>query len=217
MGFLLGDIVFNFDIVINEGDINFYEWIGDNWVIFFFYLADYILVCMIELGYIVKLKDEFVKCNVKVIVLFVDSVEDYNGWIKDIEEMQNVFMNFLIIVDVDCMVVGLYQMIYLNVDLKVIVCLVYVIDLNKKICVIFIYLLSVGCNFDEVLCLFDSFQLIDEYKVVMLVNWIDGDDVIVVLLIFDVEVDMFFLAGYNKIKLYLWVMKQFNKVFELVE
>lgn len=67
--------------------IKFYEWFGNSWGVLFFYLVDYMLVCMIEFGLILKLKGEFEKCNVKVIVLLVDGVELYKGWINDINEM----------------------------------------------------------------------------------------------------------------------------------
>lgn len=110
---------------------------------------------MIELGCIVVFKEEFVKCNVKVIVLSVDLIEDYMKWFSDIEEMQNVKMNFFIIVDFDKKVVVVYDMIYLEVDQKFIVCLVFVIDFNKKICLMLIYLLLIGWNFYEILCVID--------------------------------------------------------------
>lgn len=103
----------------------------------------------------VKFKFEFDKCNVKVIVLLVDGVEVYNQWIKDIEEIQQIVVGFFIVVDVDKKVVGLYDMIYLNQFEMVIVCLFFVIDLKKKVCFIIIYLMSIGCNFDEVLCVID--------------------------------------------------------------
>ena len=217
MGLLLGDTAPNFDIATNEGDINFHEWIGDNWVIFFSHPADYTPVCTTELGYTAKLKDEFAKRNAKAIALSVDSVDDHNGWIKDIEETQNVSMNFPIIADVDRTVAGLYQMIHPNADPKVTVRSVYVIDPNKKIRATFTYPPSAGRNFDEVLRLLDSLQLTDEFKVATPVNWTDGDDVIVVPSISDEEADKLFPAGYNRIKPYLRVTKQPNKVSESAE
>lgn len=54
---------------------------------FFFYFVDFILVCIIELGVVVRLKLEFDKCGVKVIVLSVDDVEFYKGWVGDINEI----------------------------------------------------------------------------------------------------------------------------------
>lgn len=51
------------------------------------------------------------------------------------------------------------------------VCNVFVIGLDKKIKLIFVYLMMMGCNFDEVLCVIDLLQLIVNYKVLMLVQW----------------------------------------------
>ena len=211
MGLLLGDTAPNFDIETSEGPINFHEWIGDNWVIFFSPPADYTPVCTTELGFTAKLKDEFAKCNAKAIALSVDSVEDHKGWIKDIEETQNVAMNFPIIADTERKVSELYSMIHPNADPKLTVRSVYVIDPNKKIRATFTYPPSAGRNFNEVLRLLDSLQLTDGYKVATPVNWEDGQDVIVVPSISDEEADKLFPAGYNKIKPYLRVTKQPNK------
>ena len=211
MGLLLGDTAPNFDIETSEGPINFHEWIGDNWVIFFSPPADYTPVCTTELGFTAKLKDEFAKRNAKAIALSVDSVEDHKGWIKDIEETQNVAMNFPIIADTERKVSELYSMIHPNADPKLTVRSVYVIDPNKKIRATFTYPPSAGRNFNEVLRLLDSLQLTDGYKVATPVNWEDGQDVIVVPSISDEEADKLFPAGYNKIKPYLRVTKQPNK------
>lgn len=87
MSLLFGDIVFDFEVDIMEGCIWFYDWIGDDWVVFFLYFVDFILVCMIEFGYMVKFKDKLVECGVKVLVILVDMVEVYMKWIEDIEDM----------------------------------------------------------------------------------------------------------------------------------
>lgn len=163
------------------------------------------------------MKDEFANRGAKAIALSVDSVEDHKGWIKDIEETQNVRMNFPIIADTDRKVSELYSMIHPNADPKLTVRSVYIIDPNKKIRATFTYPPSAGRNFNEVLRLIDSLQLTDGYKVATPVNWADGDDVIVVPSISDAEADKLFPAGYNKIKPYLRVTKQPNKVDEPAE
>lgn len=211
MGLLLGDVAPNFDAETNEGKINFHDWIGDNWVVFFSHPADYTPVCTTELGYTAKLKDEFAKRNVKAIALSIDSVEDHKGWIKDIEETQNTKVNFPIIADTDKKVSELYSMIHPKADPKVTVRSVYVIDPNKKIRATFTYPPSAGRNFNEILRLIDSLQLTDGYKVATPVNWESGEDVIVVPSISDEEADKLFPKGYKKIKPYLRVTPQPNK------
>jgi alkyl hydroperoxide reductase subunit AhpC len=211
MGLLLGDTAPNFDVETTDGPINFHDWIGDNWVIFFSHPADFTPVCTTELGFTAKLKDEFAKRNAKAIALSVDSADDHKAWIGDIEETQGVKMNFPIIADTERKVSELYSMIHPNADPKVTVRSVYIIDPNKKIRATFTYPPSAGRNFNEVLRLLDSLQLTDGYKVATPVNWEDGQDVIVVPSISDEEADKLFPAGYNKIKPYLRVTKQPNK------
>ncbi|MHA6287313.1 peroxiredoxin [Maricaulis sp. CAU 1757] len=212
MGLLIGETAPNFDADTNEGRINFHDWIGDDWVVFFSHPADYTPVCTTELGYTAKLKDEFAKRGAKAIALSIDSVEDHKGWIKDIEETQNVKMNFPIIADTDKSVSDKYSMIHPEADAKVTVRSVYIIDSNKKIRAMITYPPSCGRNFNEVLRVIDSLQLTDKHKVATPVNWEDGDDVIVVPTLSDADADKLFPAGYKKIKPYLRVTPQPNKV-----
>ena len=211
MALLLGDVAPDFEAETTEGKIKFHDWIGDDWVVFFSHPADYTPVCTTELGYTAKLKDEFAKRGAKAIALSVDPVEDHKGWVKDIEETQNVKMNFPIIADESREVSSLYYMIHPNADPKVTVRAVYIIDPNKKIRATFTYPPSAGRSFNEVLRLLDSLQLTDGYKVATPVNWQDGDDVIVVPSLSDADADKLFPKGYNKIKPYLRTTPQPNK------
>ncbi|XBQ15044.1 MAG: peroxiredoxin [Oceanicaulis sp.] len=211
MALLLGDVAPDFEAETTEGKIKFHEWIGEDWVIFFSHPADFTPVCTTELGYTAKLKDEFAKRGAKAIALSVDPVEDHKKWIGDIEETQNVSMNFPIIADESREVSALYYMIHPNADPKVTVRAVYIIDPKKKIRATFTYPPSAGRNFDEVLRLLDSLQLTDGYKVATPVNWRDGEDVIVVPSLSDEDADKLFPKGYTKIKPYLRTTPQPNK------
>ncbi|MGJ3232945.1 MAG: peroxiredoxin [Oceanicaulis sp.] len=211
MALLLGDVAPDFEAETTEGKIKFHDWIGDDWVIFFSHPADFTPVCTTELGYTAKLKDEFKKRGAKAIALSVDPVEDHKKWIGDIEETQNVKMNFPIIADESRDVSALYYMIHPNADPKVTVRAVYIIDPNKKIRATFTYPPSAGRNFNEVLRLLDSLQLTDGYKVATPVNWEDGEDVIVVPSLSDDDADKLFPKGYKKIKPYLRTTPQPNK------
>lgn len=214
MGLLLGDTAPNFDAVTNEGTINFHDWIGDNWVVFFSHPADYTPVCTTELGYTAKLKDKLAQRHAKAIALSIDSLEDHLGWIRDIEETQGIKMNFPIIADEDKAVAGLYSMIHPNADPKVTIRSVFVIDPDKKIRATFTYPPSAGRNFNEILRLIDSLQLTDNYKVATPVNWQAGEDVIIVPTLSDTDADKLFPAGYRKVKPYLRITPQPDKVKE---
>lgn len=128
----LGDTAPNFEQESSEGQINFYDYLGDHWGILFSHPADYTPVCTTELGYTAKLKDEFEKRNVKAIALSVDDVESHHGWIKDINETQNTTVNFPIIADKDRQVSELYGFIHPNASETATVRSLVIIDPNKK-------------------------------------------------------------------------------------
>mgnify|MGYP005992816025 CR=1 FL=1 len=211
MSLLLGDTAPDFEANTTQGKVNFHEWIGDDWVVFFSHPADFTPVCTTELGYTAKLKDTLAKRNAKAIVVSVDTVEQHNEWIKDIDETQGSHVDFPIIADTDKKVATLYNMIHPKADPKVTVRAVYVIDPNKKIRASIIYPPSAGRNFDEIVRLIDSLQLTDNYKVATPVNWQQGDDVIIVPSVSDEDADKMFPKGYTKVKPYLRTTPQPNK------
>ncbi|MCB0729053.1 MAG: peroxiredoxin [Ignavibacteriae bacterium] len=207
----LGDTAPNFSAKTTEGDIMFHEWLGDSWGVLFSHPADFTPVCTTELGMVAKLKDEFDKRNVKVIGLSVDPLSDHAEWIKDINETQNVSMNFPMIADDDKYVSSLYDMIHPNADDKLTVRSVFVIGPDKKVKLTLTYPASTGRNFFEILRAIDSLQLTSTHNVATPVNWTDGDDCIIVNSISDEDAVKRFPKGFIKIKPYLRVTPQPNK------
>src|ERR1700687_435975 len=110
----LGDTAPDFTAETTEGRLSLHEYLGDSWGILFSHPADYTPVCTTELGRTAALKDEFAKRGVKVLALSVDPVDKHIGWIKDINETQNVTVEFPIIADEDRKVSGLYEFIHPN-------------------------------------------------------------------------------------------------------
>ncbi len=212
MALRLGDTVPNFTQASSEGEINFYEWAGDSWVVLFSHPADFTPVCTTELGAVAKLKPEFDKRNVKVLALSVDDVESHKGWIGDINETQNTTVNYPILADPDKKVSDLYDMIHPNSLNNLTVRSVFIIDSQKKLRLTFTYPASTGRNFDEILRVIDSLQLTDNYSVATPVNWTDGGDCVIVPSLKDPEVlKEKFPKGYEEIKPYLRMTPQPNK------
>ena len=85
----LGDIAPDFSADTTEGKIQFHQWIGNSWCVFFSHPKDFTPVCTTELGEVARKMPEFKKRGVKVIALSVDPLESHKGWIKDINETQN--------------------------------------------------------------------------------------------------------------------------------
>ncbi|MGD1908085.1 MAG: peroxiredoxin [Leptolyngbyaceae cyanobacterium] len=207
----LGDTVPDFKQQSSEGEISFYDWAGDSWVVFFSHPADYTPVCTTELGEVAKLKGAFAERNAKVIALSVDGTASHQGWIGDINETQNTTVNYPIIADEDQSVANLYGMIHPNANAKVTVRTVFVIDPNRKLRLTITYPPSTGRNFQEILRVLDSLQLTDNYSVATPVNWQDGEDVVVSPAIATDAAKEKFPKGVTEIKPYLRMTPQPNK------
>ncbi|MDJ0516781.1 MAG: peroxiredoxin [Trichodesmium sp. MO_231.B1] len=212
MALRLGDEVPNFTQASSEGEINFYDWAGDSWVVLFSHPADFTPVCTTELGTVAKLKAEFDKRGVKVIALSVDDTDSHKGWIGDINETQSTTVNYPILADVDKKVSDLYDMIHPNSLNNLTIRTVFIIDPQKKLRLSITYPASTGRNFDEIIRVIDSLQLTDNYQVATPVNWKDGDDCVIVPSLKDPEVlKEKFPKGYTEVKPYLRMTPQPNK------
>ncbi|KAI8099501.1 thioredoxin-like protein [Halteromyces radiatus] len=182
----LGSLAPDFTAHSTKGDIKFHEYLGDNWGILFSHPADFTPVCTTELGLVAALHDEFEARKVKVIGLSANGLSEHDQWIKDINEINNVKLDFPIIADGDRNVSTLYDMLDnqdpTNVDndgIPYTVRSVFVIDPTKTVRLIMTYPASTGRNFDEILRVVDSLQLGDQHRITTPGNWKRGDDVIV--------------------------------------
>lgn len=210
MSIKLGDTAPNFQAESSVGDINFYHYLGDSWGILFSHPADYTPVCTTELGYTAKLQSEFDARDTKVIALSVDGVEDHQNWVKDINETQNTEVRFPIIADKDRTVSELYDFIHPNASATATVRSLLIIDPAKKVRLIITYPASTGRNFNEILRVLDSLQLVDQHQVATPVNWKYGEDVIVPPSISTEDARAIFSKGVTEIKPYLRYTPQPN-------
>ncbi|MEP6610326.1 MAG: peroxiredoxin [Mucilaginibacter sp.] len=211
MGLRLGDLAPNFKAKTSQGDIDFYEFLGDGWGVLFSHPADYTPVCTTELGKTASLKSEFDKRNVKVAALSVDSVESHKGWINDINETQNVEVNFPIIGDENREIALAYDMIHPNASLTATVRSLFIIAPDKTVKLMITYPASTGRNFQEILRVIDSLQLTAKYSVATPADWKDGEDVIVVPAIKTEDIPAKFPKGFTLVKPYLRTTPQPNK------
>lgn len=211
MSLHLGDDVPNFKANTTIGPIDFYEYLGDSWGVLFSHPADYTPVCTTELGRTAALKDEFAKRNVKVLALSVDPLDKHHGWVNDINETQNVNVEFPIIADEDRTVANLYDMIHPNASATATVRSLYIIGPDKKLKLYITYPASTGRNFFEVLRVIDSLQLTANYSVATPANWEEGQDVIVVPAVSTEDAIKKFPKGVKIVKPYLRYTPQPNK------
>lgn len=203
MSLRLGDTAPNFKAKTSQGDIDFYEFLGNNWGIIFSHPADFTPVCTTELGKTALLKDEFDKRGVKVVAVSVDPVESHIKWIDDINETQHCEVDFPIIADDDRTVSDLYGMIHPNASETQTVRSLFIIGPDKKIKLMITYPASTGRNFNEVLRVVDSLQLTSKHTVSTPADWKHGEDVIVGTSISTEDAKKRFPKGVREVKPYL--------------
>lgn len=220
MSLRIGDKAPDFQAQTTQGVINFHDWLGNSWGILFSHPKDFTPVCTTELGYLAKLEPEFAKRNTKILGLSVDPVTDHERWLNDIKDVGGAAVNYPLIGDHDLAVAKLYDMLPADAGTSSqgrtaatnqTVRTVYIVGPDKLIKALFVYPMSSGRNFDEVLRLLDSIQLTAEYKVATPVNWKHGEDVIIVPAVSDDEAKQRFPQGWKTVKPYLRVVPQPKK------
>ena len=203
MSLRIDEIAPNFRAVTTHGEIDFYEWAGDSWVIFLSHPADFTPVCTTEFGKIARIVKEFEKRNVKPIGLSVDPIESHFAWIKDIETTQGVKMNFPMISDTSRKVAVKYNMIHPFDLVNTTIRSLFIIDPNKRIRLTFTYPVTVGRNLNEVLRAIDALQLADKYDVATPADWQPGDDVVIAPNVADEDIPQKFPKGHKRLLSYL--------------
>jgi len=208
----IGDSVPDFDAETSLGPINFHTFIGDGWCVLFSHPADFTPVCTTEFGATAKLEPEWRSRGTKVIGLSVDSAEDHERWIADINETQSTRVNFPIIADKDRKVAMLFGMLDpttfrhgTGIGETMTVRSVFIISPAKRVELIMTYPAYIGRSFDEILRVLDALQLSAKYRVATPVNWKPGDDTVVLPFISDEEAEAMFAdrGGLRKVRSYL--------------
>jgi len=208
----IGDTVPDFTAETSTGPINFHEFIGNSWCVFFSHPADFTPVCTTEFGVTAKLRDEWSKRGAKVIGLSVDNTDDHERWIADINETQHTQVNFPIIADKDRRVSMLFGMLDSttfrhgsNLGETMTVRSVFIISPSKRVELILTYPAYIGRNFHEILRVLDALQLSAKYRVATPANWQPGEDTVVLPFISDEEAERMFAdqGGFRKVRSYL--------------
>jgi alkyl hydroperoxide reductase subunit AhpC/uncharacterized protein (DUF924 family) len=208
----IGDSVPDFTAESSMGPINFHEFIAGSWCVLFSHPADFTPVCTTEFGATAKLHAEWTKRGTKVIGLSVDSAEDHERWIADINETQHTQVNFPIIADKDRRVSMLFGMLDpttfrhgSSLGQTMTVRSVFIISPSKRVELIISYPAHIGRSFNEILRILDALQLSAKYRVATPVNWQPGDDTVVLPFISDEEAEKIFAeqGGFRKVRSYL--------------
>ncbi|MET0533353.1 MAG: peroxiredoxin [Steroidobacter sp.] len=199
----LGDTAPDFHADTTHGRINFHDWLGSGWSVFFSHPRDFTPVCTTELGQLARLQPQFEQRRVKLLGLSIDTVQSHYQWIQDVREIQGAFIDFPIVSDLDRRISRLYGMLHPKHDEAFTVRTLFIIDPARKVRLTLTYPQSCGRNFDEVLRTLDSLQLSDAHSVITPAHWKSGDDVIIPPAISDEEARTQFPKGWRALSPYL--------------
>ncbi|MGG5817817.1 DUF924 family protein [Falsiroseomonas sp. HW251] len=208
----IGDAVPDFEAETSLGPLRFHDFVGKGWCVLFSHPADFTPVCTTEFGATARLSAEWQRRGVKVIGLSVDSAEDHDRWIHDIEDTQHVSVDFPIIADKDRRVAMLFGMLDATnfrhgtaLGQTMTVRSVFIISPAKRVELIITYPAYIGRNFDEILRAIDALQLSARHRVATPANWRPGEDTVVLPFISDEEAERMFAAqgGVRKVRSYL--------------
>lgn len=183
----INDVAPDFIAESTVGELKFHDWVGDSYAILLSHPNDFTPVCTTEFAAVAQLAAEFEKRNTKVMGVSVDSVQQHNKWIQDIELIAGVPANFPIIDDRDLKVSKLYAMLPADAYLpdgrtrpdSVTIRAVLIIGPDKKIRCSMNYPMSVGRNFAEILRVLDAVRATDSLPISTPADWQPGGDVIV--------------------------------------
>jgi len=175
---LIGDPAPEWAAVTTHGPKRLSDYKG-KWVVMFSHPADFTPVCTTEFIAFARKNDEFVKRNVQLIGLSIDSVHSHIAWTRNIKEKFGVDIPFPIIADLDMKVASTYGMIHAPSSATATIRSVFLIDDKGILRAMLYYPMTNGRNIDEILRLVDACQTSDKYGIATPEGWKPGDKVIV--------------------------------------
>ncbi|MEN6357546.1 MAG: peroxiredoxin [Armatimonadota bacterium] len=175
---LIGDPAPEWEAITTHGKLKLSDFLG-KWVVMFSHPSDFTPVCTTEFVAFAQMNDEFVKRNVQLIGLSIDSVFSHLAWTRNIKDKLRVEVPFPVIADLDMKVAQTYGMLHGQSSTTSTVRAVFIIDDKGITRAMLYYPMSNGRNIDEVLRLVDALQTTDKYGVATPANWKPGDKVVV--------------------------------------
>jgi len=196
-----GNIAPDFEANTTQGKIKFYDHIQNNWAILFAFPDDFTPVATTELVMFAQMQVEMANRGVKLIALTTRNTpvnkagteyRPHEDWVKDVNEIGNLNIEFPVIDDEDGSISRLYHILEeedtenLTTDgaaegLAFESRSAFIIDPKHRIRLIFNYPAAVGMNTAEVLRTVDCLQTAAIADVRTPANWVPGADVIVPL------------------------------------
>ena len=143
----------------------------DKYTLLFFYPLDFTFVCPTELIELNRAYDEFVKRNVEIVAISIDSHHVHNAWKNATNGIGQV--RYTMVGDIDHNICQAYGVEHPEEHIAFRAA--FIIDAHGIIRSEIVNDLPVGRNIDELLRLVDAFQFTEEHGEVCPANWKLGD------------------------------------------
>ncbi|XP_055921003.1 peroxiredoxin-6-like [Eupeodes corollae] len=205
----LGATVPNFKVDSTKGPIQFYDWLGESWCVFFSHPADFTPVCTTELGRMAVHQHEFAKRNTKLLAHSVDQLASHVDWVNDIKsyclDIPGDFP-YPIIADPNRDLAVSFGLLdeeqKKDPEIGKTIRGLFIISPDKKLRLSMFYPMSTGRNVDEILRCIDSLQLTDRLKVIATpANWTPGTKVMILPTVTDEDAKKLFPKGFDKVSM----------------
>lgn len=161
-----------------HGEIRLSDYRG-KWVVLFSHPADFTPVCSTEFVAFARRQKEFEALGVQLIGLSIDSVHAHIAWVRDLEAIFGISVDFPVIADLDMKVSRLYGMIHPAASETAAVRAVFIIDPEGILRGMLYYPMTTGRNIDEILRFIQALQFSDKYQLNTPADWKPGDPAIV--------------------------------------
>ncbi len=149
------------------------------YVMLFSHPSDFTPVCTTEFIAFAKRQADWDRLNVQPIGVSIDSVFSHIAWVRDMEQIGGVKIQFPLIADLDFRVSIAYGLVHEAVSDTAAVRAVFAIDPKGKIRAIIYYPPQLGRSVDEIVRIFEAIQTTDRDGVSLGADWQPGQPVIV--------------------------------------
>jgi peroxiredoxin (alkyl hydroperoxide reductase subunit C) len=174
----IGDHAPQFEAVTTHGTIKLEDYKG-SWLILFSHPADFTPVCTTEFVAFQGIYPQLKELNCELLGLSVDSLPAHIAWIRNIEEKQDVKIEFPVIADLSKEIATKYGMIHPGESTTETNRAVFVIDDKQVIRALIYYPLTTGRNTEEFVRLVEALQTTANHQVSTPANWRKGEKVVV--------------------------------------
>ena len=141
--------------------------------------SDFTPVCTTEFIEFAKRQADWDRLNVQLIGVSIDSVFSHIAWVRDMEQIGGVKIQFPLVADLDFKVSNLYGLVHEAVSDTAAVRAVFAIDPKGVIRALIYYPPQLGRSVDEIVRIFEAIQTTDKNGVSAPANWQPGEPVIV--------------------------------------